>query len=97
MNKIQLHYSAARFSSHSPDRLFQDIFDCIIKKIFSDWSHYQVYQDIQGKPEVREFNSVLTSSDMIEQQRLSTKPIQYYRIPIDDHHAPKEEVCSTII
>lgn len=52
----------------------------------------QVYTDIECGPETREFNSVLTARDMFEQMKMQGKPLAYYRIPINDDHAPDEEV-----
>ncbi len=52
----------------------------------------QVYIELDHDRENKEFNSVLTSLDMIDQIKMQIKEVLYHRIPLADDYAPAERV-----
>lgn len=66
------------------------------RSILCSWN-LQVYAEVDQAPEAREFNSVLTATDMYDQLRLQTKEVLYHRIPIWDDSAPAEKVGTSFL
>ena len=48
------------------------------------------------KPEPRDFKSVLTCVDLVEQQCMVNKNLAYYRMPMPDGITPPNQVCNRV-
>ncbi|XP_064616036.1 paladin-like [Liolophura sinensis] len=56
-----------------------------------------VYRDISNLPETLQIGSILTSKDMVEQQKLLTPEMLYYRVPMDGEKAPDEQTFDQLM
>ncbi|ELT97506.1 hypothetical protein CAPTEDRAFT_103765 [Capitella teleta] len=61
-----------------------------LKKAIKAKKNFQV-RHVDQPVEAREFNSVLTVTDMVDQLKLQTKEVMYHRIPMWDDSAPAEK------
>ncbi|XP_061198164.1 paladin-like [Saccostrea echinata] len=51
----------------------------------------KIYNELSDEPVEREFNSVLTSSELAENQKLQTLDMQYFRVPLQYDTTPTEQ------
>lgn len=54
----------------------------------------QTYNEISEDPVEQEFSSVLTPSELADNQKLQTLDMQYYRVPLQYDTTPTEQVSS---